>query len=76
MLTEESSEVLFANQEEKPLVDEALASFDVDVSQQADLSQWDADGGALTPCRKVTLCFFICFVLLVIAVLIQIHIQA
>lgn len=50
---EESSEVLFANQEEKPIADEALASFDVDVTEQADLSQWDYEGGALTPCRKV-----------------------
>lgn len=50
---EESSEVLFANQEEKPLADEALASFDVDVTEEADLSQWDYEGGALTPCRKV-----------------------
>ncbi|KAJ8709730.1 hypothetical protein PYW08_009734 [Mythimna loreyi] len=50
---EGSSEVLFANQEEKPIADEALASFDVDVTEQADLSQWDYEGGALTPCRKV-----------------------
>lgn len=50
---DESSEVLFANQEEKPLTDEALASFDVDVTEQADLSQWDYEGGALTPCRKI-----------------------
>ncbi|CAH0763351.1 unnamed protein product [Diatraea saccharalis] len=50
---EQSSEVLFANQEEKPIADEALASFDVDVTEQADLSQWDYEGGALTPCRKV-----------------------
>ncbi|CAB3227691.1 unnamed protein product [Arctia plantaginis] len=50
---EESSEVLFANQEEKPIADEALASFDVDVTEQAELSQWDYEGGALTPCRKV-----------------------
>ncbi|CAG9569239.1 unnamed protein product [Danaus chrysippus] len=50
---DDESEVLFANQEEKPLVDEAIASFDVDVTEQADLSQWDYDGGAMTPCRKV-----------------------
>ncbi|KAL0811418.1 hypothetical protein ABMA28_009821 [Loxostege sticticalis] len=50
---EEASEVLFANQEEKPIVAEALGSFDVDVTEQADLSQWDYEGGALTPCRKV-----------------------
>ncbi|CAG5013957.1 unnamed protein product [Parnassius apollo] len=50
---DESSEILFANQEEKPLLDEALASFDVDVTEQADLSQWDYEGGALTPCRKI-----------------------
>lgn len=50
---DEASEVLFANQEEKPIADEALASFDVDVTEQADLSQWDYEGGALTPCRKV-----------------------
>ncbi|RVE48270.1 hypothetical protein evm_007127 [Chilo suppressalis] len=50
---EQSSEVLFANQEEKPIADEALASFDVDVTEQADLSQWDYEGGALTPCRKI-----------------------
>ncbi|XP_045780594.1 protein BCCIP homolog [Maniola jurtina] len=50
---DEDSEVLFANQEEKPLVEEALASFDVDVTEQADLSQWDYEGGAMTPCRKV-----------------------
>ncbi|XP_046972992.1 protein BCCIP homolog [Vanessa cardui] len=50
---DEESEVLFANQEEKPLVEEALASFDVDVTEQAELSQWDFDGGAMTPCRKV-----------------------
>uniref|UniRef100_A0A2A4JDT0 Protein BCCIP homolog n=1 Tax=Heliothis virescens TaxID=7102 RepID=A0A2A4JDT0_HELVI len=50
---EESSEVLFANQEEKPIAAEALASFDVDVTEQADLSQWDYEGGALTPCRKI-----------------------
>lgn len=50
--------MLFANQEEKPLVDEALASFDVDVTDEADLSQWDYEGGALTPCRKVNLQFF------------------
>ncbi|XP_063834549.1 protein BCCIP homolog [Ostrinia nubilalis] len=49
----EASEVLFANQEEKPIADEALGSFDVDVTEQADLSQWDYEGGALTPCRKV-----------------------
>lgn len=45
--------MLFANQEEKSLVSEAIASFDVDVTDQADLSQWDYEGGALTPCRKV-----------------------
>ncbi|XP_026323075.1 protein BCCIP homolog [Hyposmocoma kahamanoa] len=50
---DESSEVLFANQEEKPLVEEALASFDVDVTDQAELSQWDYEGGSMTPCRKV-----------------------
>ncbi|PZC80708.1 hypothetical protein B5X24_HaOG214109 [Helicoverpa armigera] len=50
---EECSEVLFANQEEKPIAAEALASFDVDVTEQADLSQWDYEGGALTPCRKI-----------------------
>ncbi|XP_049880826.1 protein BCCIP homolog [Pectinophora gossypiella] len=50
---DDSSEVLFANQEERPLVEEALASFDVDVTEQADLSQWDYEGGAMTPCRKV-----------------------
>lgn len=53
--TGESSEVLFANQEEKSLVSEAIASFDVDVTDQADLSQWDYEGGALTPCRKILL---------------------
>ncbi|CAH2096948.1 unnamed protein product [Euphydryas editha] len=51
--SDDESEVLFANQEEKPLVEEALASFDVDVTEQAELSQWDYDGGAMTPCRKV-----------------------
>ncbi|KAI5645636.1 hypothetical protein NE865_02303 [Phthorimaea operculella] len=50
---EASPEVLFANQEERPLVDEALASFDVDVTEQADLSQWDYEGGAMTPRRKI-----------------------
>ncbi|CAK1594580.1 unnamed protein product [Parnassius mnemosyne] len=50
---DEGSEILFANQEEKPLLDEALASFEVDVTEQADLSQWDYEGGALTPCRKI-----------------------
>lgn len=45
--------MLFANQEEKPVADEALASFEVDVTEQAELSQWDYEGGALTPCRKV-----------------------
>ncbi|XP_013185052.1 protein BCCIP homolog [Amyelois transitella] len=50
---DDSSEVLFANQEEKPIADEALASFDVNVTEQADLSQWDYEGGALTPYRKV-----------------------
>lgn len=50
---DDESEVLFANQEEKPLVEEALVQFDVDVTEQADLSQWDYDGGAMTPCRKV-----------------------
>ncbi|XP_026754190.1 protein BCCIP homolog [Galleria mellonella] len=50
---DEASEVLYANQEERPLADEALASFEVDVTEQADLSQWDYEGGALTPCRKV-----------------------
>ncbi|XP_041985185.1 protein BCCIP homolog [Aricia agestis] len=52
-IADDDSEVLFANQEEKPLTEEALASFDVDVTEQADLSQWDYDGGAMTPCRKV-----------------------
>ncbi|XP_023952420.2 protein BCCIP homolog [Bicyclus anynana] len=50
---EGDAEVLFANQEERPLAEAALAAFDVDVTQQADLSQWDYDGGAMTPCRKV-----------------------
>ncbi|XP_053619365.1 protein BCCIP homolog [Plodia interpunctella] len=50
---ENSSEVLYANQEERPLASEAVASFDVDVAEQAQLSQWDCDGGALSPCRKV-----------------------
>ncbi|CAH2059317.1 unnamed protein product, partial [Iphiclides podalirius] len=50
---DQGSEILFANQEERPLLDEALASFEVDVTEQADLSQWDYEGGALTPCRKI-----------------------
>ncbi|XP_039760618.1 protein BCCIP homolog [Pararge aegeria] len=50
---DDESDVLFANQEEKPLTEEALAAFDVDVTEQADLSQWDYDGGAMTPCRKI-----------------------
>lgn len=61
MVTGESTEVLFANQEEKPLVEEALASFDVDVTEQAELSQWDYEGGAMTPCRKVNKSFMIIF---------------
>ncbi|CAH2230535.1 jg8863 [Pararge aegeria aegeria] len=50
---DDESDVLFANQEEKPLTEEALAAFDVNVTEQADLSQWDYDGGAMTPCRKI-----------------------
>ncbi|XP_048001562.1 protein BCCIP homolog [Leguminivora glycinivorella] len=50
---DEASEILYANQEEKPLVDEALANFDVDVSEQVDFSQWEYEGGAMTPGRKV-----------------------
>ncbi|CAH0721166.1 unnamed protein product, partial [Brenthis ino] len=50
---DDESDILFANQEEKPLAEESLASFDVDVTEQADLSQWDYDGGAMTPCRKI-----------------------
>ncbi|GBP51262.1 Protein BCCIP homolog [Eumeta japonica] len=51
--TGEGSDILYANQEERPLVDEALASFDLDVSQEMDFSQWDYEGGAMTPSRKV-----------------------
>ncbi|VVC98664.1 protein BCCIP homolog [Leptidea sinapis] len=51
--SDDDSDVLFANQEEKPLVKEAIASFDVDVKEQAELSQWDFEGGAMTPYRKV-----------------------
>ncbi|XP_038219637.1 protein BCCIP homolog [Zerene cesonia] len=51
--SEDETDVLFANQEEKPLTEEALASFDVDVTEQAELSQWDYEGGAMTPYRKV-----------------------
>lgn len=58
LLSDDESEILFANQEEKPLVEESLASFDVDVTEQADLSQWDYDGGAMTPCRKVTYIYY------------------
>ncbi|KAI8423084.1 hypothetical protein MSG28_014169, partial [Choristoneura fumiferana] len=50
---DEATEVLYANQEEKPLAEEALASFDVDVSEQVDFSQWEYEGGAMTPGRKV-----------------------
>ncbi|CAK1541027.1 unnamed protein product [Leptosia nina] len=51
--SEDDSDILFANQEEKPLLDVALATFEVDVTEQAELSQWDFDGGAMTPYRKV-----------------------
>ncbi|XP_063369363.1 protein BCCIP homolog [Cydia amplana] len=50
---EDASEILYANQEEKPLEDEALARFDVDVSEQVELSQWDYEGGAMTPGRRI-----------------------
>lgn len=51
--TGEATEVLYANQEERPIVEQALASFDVDVSAQVDFSQWEYEGGAMSPCRKV-----------------------
>ncbi|XP_072934598.1 protein BCCIP homolog [Epargyreus clarus] len=47
-----NADILFANQEEKPIVEEALASFDVNVKSEAGLSQWD-DDCAMTPYRKV-----------------------
>lgn len=51
--SDDESEVLFANQEEMPLVDKAMASFDVDVTEQAELCQWDDEGGDMTAYRKV-----------------------
>ncbi|XP_061723367.1 protein BCCIP homolog [Cydia pomonella] len=50
---EAAADTLYANEEEKALVEEALASFEVDVSEQVDNSQWDFEGGALLPGRKV-----------------------
>ncbi|XP_047525384.1 protein BCCIP homolog [Pieris napi] len=50
---DDESDILFANQEEKPLLDVAIANFEVDVTEQAELSQWEHEGGAMTPYRKV-----------------------
>ncbi|XP_075986772.1 protein BCCIP homolog [Anticarsia gemmatalis] len=46
-------EVIFANAEEGALVDMAVASFEVDVTEQTDSSQWDYEGLTLRPHRKV-----------------------
>ncbi|XP_022827680.1 protein BCCIP homolog [Spodoptera litura] len=50
---DEPGELLYANMEESRLSEEALASFDVNVTDQTDLSQWDYEGGTLTPFRKI-----------------------
>ncbi|KAL4708598.1 hypothetical protein ACJJTC_014206 [Scirpophaga incertulas] len=52
---DQATEMLYANQEEQPIANEALCSFDVDVTEQADLSQWDYEGGSMTPFRRVVI---------------------